>query len=215
MQPAADHSVGLPDNGETEYSVLADSYSRPFRVEMQYNAFYAEGWHASAVRESSTKPMTTRLKQSAGLLMFRRREEIFEVFLVHPGGPYWSRKEEGAWTMPKGQCESGVEPLAAAEREFHEETSFIASGPFIALGSVRQKGGKEVFAWAFEGNCYPGDLVSNTCEVEWPPRSGNRIVIPEVDRGDWFTLQDAAISIREEQRPLLLRIEEQLSHRRD
>ena len=142
--------------------------------------------------------------------MFREIGDVLEVFLVHPGGPYWSKKNDGAWTLPKGEYEDGEEPLAAAQREFQEETGFIAIGPFLELGSVRQKSGKVVIAWAFEGNCDPAQLVSNTCEVEWPPRSRKHIVIPEVDRGAWFWLTDAAAVIREEQRPLLLRLQEQI-----
>jgi predicted NUDIX family NTP pyrophosphohydrolase len=157
--------------------------------------------------------MTKRLKQSAGLLMYRGTEDAYEVFLVHPGGPYWSKKDEGAWTLPKGEYEDGEEPLAAAQREFQEETGFIASAPFLELGAVRQNSGKVVLAWAFEGECDPAKLVSNTCEVEWPPRSKKRIVIPEVDRGAWFLPTDAATFIREEQRPLLLRLEQQLRDR--
>ncbi len=157
--------------------------------------------------------MTKRLKQSAGLLMYRGMRDAYEVFLVHPGGPYWSKKDEGAWTLPKGEYEDGEELLGAAQREFQEETGFIASPPFIELGSVRQKSGKVAFAWAFEGDCDPAKLVSNTCEVEWPRRSEKRIVIPEVDRGAWFSHENAAIFIREEQRPLLLRLEQQLRDR--
>jgi predicted NUDIX family NTP pyrophosphohydrolase len=145
--------------------------------------------------------------------MFRGTEDAYKVFLVHPGGPYWSKKDEGAWTLPKGEYEDGEEPLAAAQREFQEETGFIASTPFLELGSVRQKSGKVVVAWAFEGDCDPAKLVSNTCEVEWPPRSKKRILIPEVDRGAWFSPTDAAILIREAQRPLLLRLERQLRDR--
>jgi predicted NUDIX family NTP pyrophosphohydrolase len=142
--------------------------------------------------------------------MFCRRTTELEVFLVHPGGPYWSKKDEGAWTLPKGEYEIGEEPLAAAQREFQEETGFGAHEPFIELGSIRQKSGKVVFAWAFEGDCDPVQLVSNRCEIEWPPRSGKRIEIPEVDRGEWFALIQAALSIREEQRPFLRRLEQQL-----
>jgi predicted NUDIX family NTP pyrophosphohydrolase len=112
--------------------------------------------------------------------------------------------------MPKGEYEEGEEPLTAARREFQEETSFPTSEHFIDLGSVRQKSGKVVFAWAFEGDCDPDKLVSNTCEVEWPPRSKKRVMIPEVDAGAWFSLTEAAIYIREEQRPLLLRLEQEL-----
>lgn len=150
-------------------------------------------------------------KQSAGLLMFRRHTAELEVFLVHPGGPYWAKKDEGAWTLPKGEYEIGEEPLAAAKREFREETGFGAHAPFIELGSVQQKSGKVVRAWAFEGDCDPTQLVSNTCQIEWPPRSGKRVEIPEVDRGGWFTLAQAATLIREEQRPLLLRLQQELS----
>lgn len=145
--------------------------------------------------------------------MFREIRDAREVFLVHPGGPHWSRKNEGAWTLPKGEYEGGEEPLEAAQRVFQEETGFIASAPFIELGSIRQKSGKVVLAWAFEGDSDPAKLVSNTCEVEWPPRSKRRIVIPEVDRGAWFSYTDAAIFMREEQRPLLSRLEQQLRDR--
>jgi predicted NUDIX family NTP pyrophosphohydrolase len=142
-------------------------------------------------------------KRSAGLLMFRRTTGQLEVFLVHPGGPIWAKKDQGAWTVPKGEYEDNESPLAAARREFEEETGFNATGKFIALGTIKQKSGKLVTAWAFEGNCDPADLKSNTCEIEWPPRSGLRIEIPEVDRGRWFSLNEARLYIREEQRPLL------------
>jgi predicted NUDIX family NTP pyrophosphohydrolase len=157
--------------------------------------------------------MTKRLKQSEGLLMYRGVEDAYEVFLVHPGGPYWPKKDEGAGTVPKGKYEDDEEPLAGAQREFLEETGFIGNAPFIELNSVRQESGKVVLAWAFEGDCDPGKLVSNTSEVEWPPRSKKRIVIPEVDRGAWFSRADAPLFIREEQRPLLLRLEQQLRDR--
>ena len=155
--------------------------------------------------------MSKSPKRSAGLLMYRRALGIVEVFLVHPGGPYWSKKNEGSWTIPKGEYETGEEPLSAAVREFKEETGFKVSEPFIALGSVRQKTGKIVVAWAFEGNCEPADLVSNTCEIEWPPRSGKMMVIPEVDRGDWFSLDRARKVIRNEQTPLLDALTQQLA----
>lgn len=157
--------------------------------------------------------MSKTPKQSAGLLMFRRHATGLEVFLVHPGGPYWSKRDEGAWTLPKGEYEISEEALAAAQREFREETGFSVHPPFIELGSVRQKSGKMVLAWAFEGDCDPVHLVSNTCEIEWPLRSGKRIEIPEVDRGAWFSLAQAAKFIREEQRPLLLRLQQELGMR--
>ena len=140
--------------------------------------------------------------RSAGLVMFRRLKEL-EVFLVHPGGPIWAKRNEGAWTIPKGEYEEDENPLAAARREFEEETGFKAAGSFLDLGTIRQKSGKRVAAWAFEGDCDPANLKSNTCEIEWPPRSGRRLEIPEIDRGRWFSLEEAKQYIREEQSPLL------------
>jgi predicted NUDIX family NTP pyrophosphohydrolase len=142
-------------------------------------------------------------KRSAGLIMFRRLKDELEVFLVHPGGPIWAKKDEGAWTVPKGEYEDDEDPLVAAQREFEEETGFTATGEFLNLGTIKQKSGKRVTAWAFEGDCNPANLKSNTCEIEWPPRSGRRLEIPEVDRGRWFSIEEARRFIREEQRPLL------------
>jgi predicted NUDIX family NTP pyrophosphohydrolase len=130
-------------------------------------------------------------KRSAGLLMYRRTNGELEVFLVHPGGPFWAGKDAGAWTVPKGEYLDGEAALDAAKREFTEETGFVAKGEFIDLGVVRQASGKLVNAWAFEGDCDPRELKSNFCTVEWPPRSGKRIEIPEVDRGEWFRVEDA------------------------
>jgi len=154
--------------------------------------------------------MSKKPKQSAGLLMYRRSGNALEIFLVHPGGPYFSKKNEGSWTVPKGEYEPVEEPLAAARREFHEETGFDANGPFIELGAVKQKSGKVVLAWAFGGDYDPTELVSNTCEIEWPPRSNKRIMIPEVDKGAWFSIEDGGVHIREEQRPFLDRLQKQL-----
>jgi len=142
-------------------------------------------------------------KRSAGLMMFRHAGHGLEVFLVHPGGPIWAKKDKGAWTVPKGEYEDDEEPLAAAQREFEEETGFKAIGKFFGLGTIQQKSGKRVIAWAFEGDCDPAQLKSNTCEIEWPPRSGRRLEIPEVDRGRWFSIDEARGYIREEQGPLL------------
>lgn len=147
-------------------------------------------------------------KLSAGLLMYRHARKTLEVFLVHPGGPLWAKKDKGAWTIPKGEYEPEENPLSAALREFEEETGFCASGEFLDLGSVRQKSGKVVNAWAFEGDCDPANLTSNTCEIEWPPRSGRRLEIPEVDRGRWFSIDEAHEYLREEQRNLLRRLSE-------
>ncbi|MEI9978274.1 MAG: NUDIX domain-containing protein [Edaphobacter sp.] len=145
-------------------------------------------------------------KRSAGLLMFRTFNDQLEVFLVHPGGPLWAKKDKGAWTIPKGEYERGENPLVAARREFEEETGFQAISEFIDLGSIKQKSGKVVNAWAFEGDCDPTKLTSNTCAIEWPPRSGHRLEIPEVDRGRWFSMSEAEEYIREEQREFLRRL---------
>ncbi|WP_263383995.1 NUDIX domain-containing protein [Granulicella arctica] len=146
-------------------------------------------------------------KRSAGLLMYRNLHGKLEVFLIHPGGPYFAHKDHGVWAIPKGEYGGDEEPLAAAQREFQEETGFAASSPFHPLETIRQNGGKLVIAWAFRGDCDPTQLVSNTCSIEWPPRSGRRIEIPEVDRGAWFTLADARKHIRKDQEPLLDRLE--------
>src|SRR5882757_5852833 len=145
-------------------------------------------------------------KRSAGLLMFRTSNDQLEVFLVHPGGPLWAKKDKGAWTIPKGEYEQDENPLVAARREFEEETGFQATGEFVDLGSIKQKSGKVVNAWAFEGDCDPAKLTSNTCEIEWPPRSGRRLEILEVDRGRWFSTNEASEYIREEQREFLQRL---------
>jgi predicted NUDIX family NTP pyrophosphohydrolase len=146
-------------------------------------------------------------KRSAGLLMYRRREGQIEVFLVHPGGPYFAKKDRGAWGIPKGEYEPDEDSLDAARREFTEETGFTAKGEFLPLGEIRQKNGKLTTAWAFEGDCDPSALVSNTCEIEWPPRSRRTITIPEVDAGRWFSLSEAREFLREDQQPLLTKLE--------
>ena len=124
--------------------------------------------------------------ESAGLLLYRRAPAGLELFLAHPGGPFWAKKDEGAWTIPKGELDSGEEPLAAAQREFEEETGIKPHGPFIDLGNVQQKSGKIVHAWAWEGDVDPTGIVSNRIRVEWPRGSGRWLDIPEVDRCAWF-----------------------------
>jgi predicted NUDIX family NTP pyrophosphohydrolase len=143
-------------------------------------------------------------------MMYRKALNTIEIFLVHPGGPYWSKRNEGFWTIPKGEYETDEEPLAAAIREFQEETGFKVSEPFVELGWIKQKTGKIVLAWGFEGNCEPTSLVSNTCEIEWPPRSGKKMLIPEVDRGEWFSLDRVREFLRMEQFPLLDRLMKRL-----
>ena len=130
--------------------------------------------------------MKSRANVSAGLLLFRRTGGGFQVLLAHPGGPFWADKDAGAWTIPKGLAADGEELLAAARREFAEETGLRPAGPFLPLGEVRQKAGKVVHAWACEGDADPGTLTSNTTAVEWPRGSGKRVEVPEVDRYGWF-----------------------------
>jgi len=142
-------------------------------------------------------------RQSAGILMYRRRVGQTEVFLIHPGGPFWSRKDEGAWSIPKGEFTVEEHPLDAAKREFHEETGFTVSGNFTALEPVRQAGGKIVHAWVIEGDCDATAVNSNTFSMEWPPHSGQWKMFPEVDRAGWFTLEQAEIKMLKSQRPLL------------
>jgi predicted NUDIX family NTP pyrophosphohydrolase len=130
-------------------------------------------------------------KKSAGLLMYRIRGGALEVLLVHPGGPFWIRKDAGAWFIPKGEVAPGESDAAAATREFREETGLEPHGPFLALGSVQHKAGKIVTAWAFEGNCDPAGLTSNKFSMEWPPHSGKRREFPEIDRAEFFTVKAA------------------------
>jgi len=127
---------------------------------------------------------------SAGLLMFRRTGSQPEVFLVHPGGPFWRKKDAGAWSIPKGLVDAGEKPFEAARREFAEETGIRPAAQFIDLGEAQQPGGKVVRAWAFEGDCSPR-ISSNTFSMEWPPKSGRFQQFPEVDRGEWFSLEAA------------------------
>jgi predicted NUDIX family NTP pyrophosphohydrolase len=130
-------------------------------------------------------------KLSAGLLLYRRRDGEVEVFLVHPGGPFWVRKDDGAWSIPKGEASPGEDLLGCARRELTEETGFTADGPFTPLVPIRQAGGKWVHAWACEGDCDATAIRSNSFAMEWPPRSGRMQDFPEVDRAGWFTLEEA------------------------
>ena len=150
-------------------------------------------------------------KKSAGLLLFRMRSGRLEVLLVHPGGPFWARKDDGAWSIPKGEIADGEDALAAATREVEEETGARPSGRVIALDPVRQSGGKVVHAWAVESDFDPTTLRSNLVEMEWPPRSGQRKTFPEVDRAAWFSLETAARKILSGQTPLLRQLEARLT----
>ncbi len=142
-------------------------------------------------------------RRSAGLLMYRRSAGTLEVLLVHPGGPFWMKKDAGAWSIPKGEYEAGEEALAAAAREFQEETGLVARGPYTPLTPIRQQGGKVVEAWAFEGDCDAESLKSTTFSLEWPRGSGRRQEFPEVDRAGWFGLDEARRKILPAQAALL------------
>ena len=151
-------------------------------------------------------------RQSAGLLLYRVRGGHLEVMLGHMGGPFWARKDDAAWSLFKGEYEAGEEPLAAARREFEEETgSPPPDGPVLALGEVRQGSGKRVVAWAVEGDFDPALLRSNTFTIEWPPRSGRQAEFPEVDRVDWFDLHTARRKLVRAQATFVDRLEEALA----
>lgn len=151
-------------------------------------------------------------KRSAGLMPFRRTAGELEVFLVHPGGPFWKKKDAGAWSLVKGEYEGAEDPLAAALREFAEETGFVLrETEFLPLGEVRQASGKVVTAWAVEQDLDPAGLRSNTFEMEWPPKSGKTQAFPEVDRAGWFSLPDARVKLIPAQAALLERLVERLS----
>ena len=143
------------------------------------------------------------MKTSAGILLYRFNDKKLEIFLVHPGGPFWKNKNEGAWSVPKGEFAEDEDPLKAARREFEEETGIAASGNFIPLTPVKLKSGKLVKVWALEKDIDPAAIKSNTFSLEWPPKSGKTIEVPEVDKAGWFTIQEAKKKINAGQMPLL------------
>lgn len=147
--------------------------------------------------------------KSAGLLMYRIREGELQVLIVHPGGPYWARKDAGAWFIPKGEIEAGEDELAAARREFQEETSLVAAGPFLDLGEVTHKAGKRVRAWAFEGDCDPSAVVSNRFSMEWPPKSGRMQSFPEIDRAEFANAARAREKLNPAEYAFIERLEKQ------
>lgn len=149
--------------------------------------------------------------ESAGLLLYRKSSAGLEVFLAHPGGPFWQRKDAGAWTIPKGAVEQGETLLAAACREFQEETGIMARGPFLPLGSIRQKAGKVIHAWGWEGDADPAHIVSNSMSTEWPRGSGRRISYPEIDRCEWFGTVAARTRLNPAQAELVDRLESALA----
>jgi predicted NUDIX family NTP pyrophosphohydrolase len=146
-------------------------------------------------------------KKSAGILLYRRRGILLEVFLVHPGGPFWEKKDDGSWSIPKGEYDVGEDALEAAKREFTEETSFTAEGAFVALKPLTQPSGKLVSAWAVAADVDPTKLSSNTFSMEWPPKSGTQREFPEVDRGAWFDLQTARRKLVPGQVPFVTELE--------
>lgn len=151
--------------------------------------------------------MAKRANESAGMLLFRRGPDGLEVFLAHPGGPFWKNKDAGAWTIPKGEVNEGEEPLAAARREFQEETGIVPAEPYLPLGTIRQKAGKTVHAWAWEGDADAEAVTSNEIRTEWPRGSGRWLTFPEVDRCAWFTPDAAREKINPAQAELLGRLE--------
>jgi len=144
---------------------------------------------------------------SAGLLMYRRDNGTLQILLAHPGGPFFRNKDDGAWSIPKGEIESGEDLLETAKREFREEIGVTPTGPFIALTTVKQRGGKIVHAWAFEGDCDPTAIVSNTFNMEWPPRSGKQMDFPEIDRAEFFDVSTARQKINAGQVALIDELE--------
>jgi predicted NUDIX family NTP pyrophosphohydrolase len=142
-------------------------------------------------------------KLSAGVLLFRRRDGEVEVLLGHPGGPFWAKKDHGAWSIPKGELDADEDPFAGAIREFEEETGYRPSGDFIPLTPITQSGGKRVLAWAVEGDLDPTSVRSNTFSLEWPPRSGRVVEFPEIDRAEWFSIAEARARLLPGQVPFL------------
>jgi predicted NUDIX family NTP pyrophosphohydrolase len=149
-------------------------------------------------------------KLSAGLLLFRRIDRHLELFLVHPGGPFWARKDDGAWSLPKGEYDQEEDALLAARREFHEETGISVDGEFLPLGEIKQSGGKLVTAWAIEGEIDSNAVKSNLFSMEWPPKSGQIQQFPEVDRAAWFPVSIARVKLLKAQVAFIDRLEEKL-----
>ncbi len=149
-------------------------------------------------------------ERSAGILLFRSRDGGTEVLLLHPGGPFWANKDDGAWSIPKGLYDDGEDPLVAARREFEEETGASVPGECIPLGEFKLPSGKQLSVWAAAGDFDPDRLKSNTFEIEWPPRSGKRQAFPEVDRAGWYSPRDARVKITKGQLPILDALEARL-----
>lgn len=150
-------------------------------------------------------------KSSAGILLYRYRNKTLQVFLVHPGGPFWAKKDTGAWSIPKGEFTAKEDPLLAAKREFQEETGYEPKGNFLPLTPIKQSSGKIIHVWALKGDLDPTAIRSNTFTIEWPPKSGRQQEFPEIDRAEWFTLQEAREKIVSGQAGFLKELESLLS----
>jgi predicted NUDIX family NTP pyrophosphohydrolase len=150
-------------------------------------------------------------KKSAGIVLYRKTKGMLEILLVHPGGPFWAKKDEHAWSIPKGELAEGEDAVKAAQRELREETGLVVEGKLIELTPAKQKSGKLVLAWAIEGNFDPVNLRSNMFEMEWPPRSGKMKEFPEVDKAAWFSIGEAAVKIVEGQVSIIHELQSKLS----
>ena len=153
-------------------------------------------------------------KQSAGILLYRFEKSGLQIFLIHPGGPFWAKKDEGAWSIAKGEFGDDEDSLAAAKREFQEETGFAIDGNFIPLSPLKQKGGKLIIAFAVEGDVNADAIKSNEFEMEWPPKSGRMKSFPEADRAAWFSVDEARRKILQSQRPLIDELQQILTERK-
>lgn len=168
-------------------------------------------WRNTRAAISVESFVISRRAISSGLLLYRRPTGVLEIFLAHPGGPFWARRDAGAWTIPKGVVDDGEALLDGARREFREETGIEAAGPFASLGFVKQKAGKTVHAWAWEGDADPATIVSNTTRTEWPRGSGKWLTYPEVDRCAWFDAATARLKINPAQSAFIDRLSELLT----
>jgi predicted NUDIX family NTP pyrophosphohydrolase len=151
-------------------------------------------------------------KKSAGILLYRLSDNLPEVLLVHPGGPFWIKKDLGAWSIPKGEFDKTENPLDAAIREMEEETGVKVSGEFIELSPVRQKSGKIIYAWALQMDIDAANIQSNSFELEWPPKSGKKKSFPEIDKAAWFGMEEAKVKIIEGQQPILIELASKLAN---